>query len=97
VFWSGNVEVGASRAQQKDRVPCLWSLDTAAIQWNGNVVMCAIDCDGKYVAGNIQMQALKEIWNGPLRWMRTRERITRRMPFAAAHLRPSTSGIHRPC
>jgi len=70
VFWSGEVEGGEKRAHEKDRVPCLWSLDTAAIQWNGNVVMCAIDCDGKYVAGNIQMQSLKQIWTGPLRWMR---------------------------
>src|SRR5690606_27269454 len=40
------------------------------IQWNGNVVMCPIDCNGNYVAGNIQMQSLKEIWNGPLKWIR---------------------------
>ena len=28
--------------------------------------MCAIDCEGKYVAGNLSQQSLKEIWNGPL-------------------------------
>ncbi|NJM85173.1 MAG: hypothetical protein HC839_02785, partial [Leptolyngbyaceae cyanobacterium RM2_2_21] len=52
------------------RKPCLWAFDSAAIQWNGNVVMCPIDCDGKYVAGNIQLQSLKEIWGGSLRWIR---------------------------
>jgi radical SAM protein with 4Fe4S-binding SPASM domain len=45
-------------------------MDSAAVQWNGNVVMCPIDCDGKYVAGNIEMQRLKEIWNGALKWNR---------------------------
>lgn len=45
-------------------------MDSAAIQFNGNVVMCPVDCDGKYVAGNIQIQPLKEIWGGALRWMR---------------------------
>ena len=32
--------------------------------------MCAIDCEGKYVAGNVSQQPLKQIWNGPLRWVR---------------------------
>lgn len=68
VHWSGTVE-GSARSTEP-RTPCLWSLDTAAIHWNGSVVMCAIDCDGKYVAGSVQMQTLKEIWNGPLRWLR---------------------------
>jgi radical SAM protein with 4Fe4S-binding SPASM domain len=70
VFWSGVVEGGNQRITFKNRTPCLWAMDAAAIQWNGNVVMCPIDCDGKYVAGNIEMQTLKEIWNGPLKWNR---------------------------
>ncbi|MBI3125995.1 MAG: radical SAM protein [Candidatus Tectomicrobia bacterium] len=72
LHWSGSVEGGDSRiiTDSNLRLPCLWSLDTCAIHWNGNVVMCAIDCDGKYVAGNVESQPLKEIWNGPLKWMR---------------------------
>ena len=32
--------------------------------------MCAIDSEGKYVAGNVEMQTIKEVWNGPLKWVR---------------------------
>lgn len=71
VYWSGAVQGGHHQAKvDESRVPCLWAIDTCAIHWNGNVVMCAIDCDGKYVAGNLEFQTVKEIWNGPLRWIR---------------------------
>lgn len=71
LYWSGTVLGGGHRVTtEMSRVPCLWSLETAAIHWNGNVVMCVVDCEGKYVAGNIETQSLKEIWNGPLKWHR---------------------------
>jgi radical SAM protein with 4Fe4S-binding SPASM domain len=71
VYWGGVVEGGDHRVTTgPQRSPCLWSLDTMAIHWNGNVVMCAIDCEGKYVAGNVTHQTLKQIWDGPLGWMR---------------------------
>lgn len=70
VYWSGTVSGGNHRVDLLNRVPCLWAMDTAAIHWNGNIVMCAIDCDGKYVAGNVEMQTIREVWNGPLRWIR---------------------------
>ncbi len=78
VYWSGSVAGGEHRlALDERRKPCLWAFDSAAIQWNGNVVMCPIDCDGKYVAGNIQLQSLKEIWGGSLRWIRELHRQER--------------------
>lgn len=71
VYWSGLVQGGDPRVTiATDRTPCLWSMDTACIHWNGNVVMCALDSDGKYVAGNLEVQTLGEIWNGPLKWVR---------------------------
>ncbi|MFQ5880854.1 MAG: radical SAM/SPASM domain-containing protein [Candidatus Methylomirabilales bacterium] len=71
VYWSGNVAGGGHRVKvDESRVPCLWAMDTCAIHWNGNVVMCAIDCDGKYVAGNIEWTTIKEVWNNPLKWIR---------------------------
>jgi radical SAM protein with 4Fe4S-binding SPASM domain len=71
LYWSGTVEGGHHRIKTDEaRTPCLWAMDTCAIHWNGNVVMCAVDCDGKYVAGNIEMQTVKDIWNGPLKWVR---------------------------
>ena len=70
VFWSGEVAGGEHRQRLENRTACLWAMDSAAIHWNGSVVMCPIDCDGKYVAGSVEIQSLKEIWNGALRWMR---------------------------
>jgi len=71
LYWSGSVDGGGHRVTTSvERTPCLWALDTAAIHWNGNVVMCAVDCEGKYVAGNVTHQSLGEIWRGPLAWAR---------------------------
>lgn len=83
VYWSGTIPGGSRRVStDPNRTPCLWALDTAAIHWNGNVVMCAIDCEGKYVAGNVGQQSLKEIWNGPLAWLRSlqQQRRFRELP-----------------
>ncbi len=71
VYWSGLVEGGEPRITTgEDRNPCLWAMDTACIHAGGNVVMCALDSEGKYVAGNVEFQPLREIWNGPLKWIR---------------------------
>lgn len=77
LFWSGTVQGGESRIALKNRQPCLWAFDSAAITWSGNVVMCPVDCDGKYVAGNVTMQSIKDIWNGPLKWIRELHRQER--------------------
>jgi len=54
----------------EQRIPCCWARDTAVVLWNGNVALCPCDADAKYVAGNIHMQTLREIWNGPLQCIR---------------------------
>jgi len=71
VHWSGTVEGREHRVTvDNSRVPCLLAMDTCAVHWNGNIVMCAIDCDGKYVAGNIEWNTIQQVWNGPLKWIR---------------------------
>ena len=78
LHWSGFVAGGAQRIPAgTTRVPCLWAMDTMAIHWNGNIVACAVDCDGKYVAGNVEASTLKEVWNGPLGWIRELHRRER--------------------
>lgn len=49
--------------------PCsgLWS--SANIYWNGDVVSCCYDVDGRYVLGNVVHDSIKSIWNNT----RTRE------------------------
>ena len=71
LYWSGEVPGGEDRVTfGPERTPCLWSLDTAAVQWNGDVVICVVDCAGKEVVGNLRDEPLKTIWNGALRRMR---------------------------
>lgn len=71
VYWSGLVEGGAPRVTTgPSRNTCLWAMDTACIHETGNVVMCALDSEGKYVAGSVETQTLRDIWNGPLKWIR---------------------------
>jgi radical SAM protein with 4Fe4S-binding SPASM domain len=36
----------------------------------GKVVTCAVDLDAKYVAGDVNGQSLKEVWNGELKKIR---------------------------
>ncbi len=78
LHWSGFIAGGSQRIPAGTaRVPCLWAMDTMALHWNGNIVACAIDCDGKYVAGNVEVSTLKEVWNGPLKWIRELHRQAR--------------------
>jgi radical SAM protein with 4Fe4S-binding SPASM domain len=34
------------------------------ILWNGDVVPCCYDFDGRMVLGNLRQQSIAEIWNG---------------------------------
>jgi radical SAM protein with 4Fe4S-binding SPASM domain len=78
LHWSGFVPGGRQRLPKDlKRIPCLWAMDTMGIHWNGNIVACVVDCDGKYVAGNVEVSTLKEVWNGPLKWLRELHRQER--------------------
>jgi hypothetical protein len=78
LHWSGFVPGGQQRVPaDMKRVPCLWAMDTMGIHWNGNIVACVVDCDGKYVAGNAEVSTLKAVWDGPLKWIRELHRQER--------------------
>jgi radical SAM protein with 4Fe4S-binding SPASM domain len=44
---------------------CWWIWHSTLITWNGDVVPCCRDPQGRHVMGNILQQDLREIWNGP--------------------------------
>lgn len=44
------------------RIACPWANNTMAIHSNGNVVACAVDYEGHFVAGNVHTQTLQNIW-----------------------------------
>lgn len=50
---------------EKKRHPCIYLWRDAVILWNGDVVPCCMDFDGKLVFGNLRRERLKDIWNSP--------------------------------
>jgi radical SAM protein with 4Fe4S-binding SPASM domain len=54
----------------EDRWACHWAMQTMSIIDTGKVVTCAVDLDAKYVAGDVNEQSLKEVWNGELKKLR---------------------------
>lgn len=71
---SGSVVAGNLDYSARDRVACAWGNNTLAVHWNGDVVACAVDFAGRYVAGNARHTPLKQLWQGPLRRLRQLQR-----------------------
>ncbi len=46
------------------KYPCYWPWRNVVVLWDGKVVPCCWDYDGKYVLGDLRKQSLKDIWNG---------------------------------
>lgn len=47
------------------RYPCSYLWDSVVVLWDGSVVPCCRDFDGKIILGNAKETSLEEIWNGP--------------------------------
>lgn len=59
--WGGRVDA-PNLHQDLARIACPWAVRTCAIHWNGDVVACAVDYEGKYVAGNVARDSVAEVW-----------------------------------
>jgi len=70
VSWAGLIDAPNLVLDDKDRWPCYWAMRTMSITDTGKVVTCAVDLDAKYVAGDVNGQSLKEVWNGKLKKIR---------------------------
>jgi radical SAM protein with 4Fe4S-binding SPASM domain len=42
---------------------CFWPYYMISILWNGDVVACCTNYEGKYILGNVKNESLKNIWN----------------------------------
>jgi len=49
--------------KNKSRYPCIYLWREGIILWNGDLVPCCSDYDGKIVLGNAGREKLKDIWN----------------------------------
>lgn len=70
VSWAGMIDAPNLILGSRDRWPCHWAMQTMSITDTGKVVTCAVDLDAKYVAGDVNGQSIKEIWNGELKKLR---------------------------
>lgn len=53
---------------------CFYPWTSLTITWNGDVVTCCRDLDGKYILGNIFQSSIRDIWNGQ-KYLHLREAI----------------------
>ena len=56
-----------------ERVPCMSLMRAITILWDGRVVPCCLDYDGKQILGDLNTQSLDEVWKKSL-WMRERHK-----------------------
>ena len=70
VSWAGLVEATNLVIAQEERWPCYWAMQTMSITDQGLAVLCAVDVDARFVAGDVNKQSIKEIWNGRLKELR---------------------------
>jgi len=70
VSWAGMINAPNLILGNEERWPCYWAMQTMSITDTGKVVTCAVDLDAKYVAGDVNEQSLRAIWNGGLRKIR---------------------------
>jgi radical SAM protein with 4Fe4S-binding SPASM domain len=52
------------RIKDKCAYPCFLPWRSITVLWDGRVVPCCYDYDGKYVIGDLNKQSLNEVWNG---------------------------------
>jgi len=59
-----NINISSIDKNRIIKIPCpnLW--ESIRINWNGDVILCCMDYEGKVILGNVNGQSLLDIWNG---------------------------------
>ena len=70
VSWAGSVEAPNLILGNEDRWPCYWAMQTMSITDTGKVVTCAVDLDARHIAGDINQNSLRDVWNYGLKKLR---------------------------
>ena len=58
VSWGGLIEAPNLVLSNKDRWPCHWAMQTMSIADDGRVVLCPVDLDARFIAGDIKHQTM---------------------------------------
>jgi len=72
VSWAGMIDAPNLVLGDEDRWPCYWAMRTMSITDRGKAVTCAVDLDARYIAGDVSVSSLSDIWNGPLKEQRAK-------------------------
>lgn len=70
--WGTNIYAPDLRNANIERIPCPWLLRTMNIHWTGRATQCDVDYEEEYFAGDINLQTIKEVWEGELARRRRR-------------------------
>lgn len=84
VSWAGQIDAPNLVLGNADRWPCHWAMQTMSITDSGKVVTCAVDLDARFIAGDVNKNSLKEVWNGELKKLR-RYNIEKRWQDLPSH------------
>ena len=68
VTWAGTVS--PYKMVETKRYPCHWGMQSFNILWDGKVVLCAVDFDGQYMAGDVSKDTIQNIWMTNLKGIR---------------------------
>lgn len=60
--WTGFVSADNLTRNYQHRIACPWGNNTCTIHWNGDVVACAVDNEGGFIAGNVDERSIHDIW-----------------------------------
>lgn len=71
VSWAGLIDAPNLILKDEDRWSCHWAMQTMSITDTGKVVTCPVDLDGRFIAGDVTENSLKDVWNGTLKQLRT--------------------------
>lgn len=62
--FAGQSDNGTKHSPASTVVPCYMLWKSMFILWNGDVSICCMDFDGKYILGNVKKQSIEDIWTG---------------------------------
>jgi len=62
--WAGGKDYTQVRMPESDRL-CSWPFRDIQILWDGRVVPCVFDYDGRHVLGDVSTETIETVWRSP--------------------------------
>ena len=64
---TGSITASWMRRDPDFRITCPWGNNAAAILQDGSLVACAVDYEGRFRAGSVARDTIRDLWQGPHR------------------------------